>query len=51
LIGDFSAADIMLGHSCVMSGRLGLIDDQMPHLQAYVARLNARPALVEALAT
>jgi glutathione S-transferase len=51
LIGDFSAADIMLGHSCVMSGRLGLIDDQMPHLGAYVARLNARPALVEALAT
>jgi len=51
LIGDFSAADIMLGHACVMSGRLGLIDDQVPHLAAYVERLNARPALIEALAT
>ncbi|MFP8880007.1 MAG: glutathione S-transferase family protein [Myxococcota bacterium] len=51
LIGNFSAADIMLGHSCVMAGRLGLIDDQMPHLAAYVERLNARPALVEAMST
>ncbi len=49
LIGDFSAADIMLGHSCVMSGRLGLITDEMPHLAAYVERLNARPALIEAM--
>ncbi len=45
LIGDFSAADIMLGHACVMSGRLGLITDATPHLAAYVDRLNARPAL------
>ena len=51
LIGDFSAADIMLGHACVMSGRLGLITDEMPHLAAYVERLNARPALIEAMAT
>ncbi|MFT4562246.1 MAG: glutathione S-transferase [Gammaproteobacteria bacterium] len=50
LIGNFSAADVMLGHSCVMSGRLGLITDDMPHLAAYVARLNARPALITAMA-
>ena len=50
LIGDFSAADIMLGHACVMCGRLGLITDEMPHLAAYVERLNARPALIEAMA-
>ena len=49
LIGDFSAADVMLGHACVMCGRLGLIGEEMPHLAAYVARLNARPALVEAM--
>ena len=49
LIGKFSAADVMLGHSCVMSGRLGVIDDTMPHLAAYVDRLNARPALITAL--
>lgn len=51
LIGEFSAADIQLGHACVMSGRLGQISAEMPHLQAYVDRLNARPALQEALAT
>jgi glutathione S-transferase len=51
LIGNFSAADIMLGHSCVMAGRLGIISDEMPHLAAYVERLNARPALVKAMAT
>ncbi len=50
LIGDFSAADIMLGHSCIMSGKLGLIGDDMPHLAAYVARLEARPFLKEAMA-
>ena len=51
LAGEFSGADIMLGHACVMSGRLGQIGDDMPHLQAYVERLLARPALVEAMAT
>ena len=45
------AADIMLGHACVMCGRLGLISNEMPHLAAYVDRLGARPALVKALAT
>ncbi len=45
LIGDFSAADIMLGHAVVMSGRLGLITDATPHLAVYVEKLNARPAL------
>jgi glutathione S-transferase len=51
LIGEFSGADIMLGHACVMCGRLGLITNDMPHLGAYVERLLARPALAEALAT
>jgi glutathione S-transferase len=51
LIGDFSAADIMLGHACIMCGRLGVITEETPHLAAYVERLNARPALIEAMAT
>ncbi len=50
LAGDFSGADIMLGHACVMSGRLGQITDDMPNLKAYVDRLLARPALQEAMA-
>jgi glutathione S-transferase len=44
LIGDFSAADIMLGHACFMSNRLGCVADDMTHLKAYVSRIEARPA-------
>ena len=44
LIGDFSAADVMLGHACFMSDRLGCVGDDMAHLKAYVARLAERPA-------
>lgn len=51
LAGDFSAADIMLGHACIMAGRMGLIGEDMPHLSAYVERLMARPACAEAFAT
>jgi glutathione S-transferase len=50
LAGEFSAADIMLGHACIMSGRLGLITDDMTDLTAYVERLKARPACAEAFA-
>lgn len=42
LIGGFSAADIMLGHACFMSNRLGCVTDEMPHLKAYVERVAAR---------
>ena len=44
LIGDFSAADIMLGHACFMSNRIGCISNEMSYLQAYVARISNRPA-------
>jgi glutathione S-transferase len=49
LIGDFSAADIMLGHACFMSNRLGCVSDDMPHLKAYVERIAARPAFKTAI--
>jgi glutathione S-transferase len=49
LIGDFSAADIMLGHACFMSNRLGSVSDDMPHLKAYVERVTARPAFQTAI--
>ena len=51
LAGEFSAADIMLGHACIMSNRMGLIGEDMPNLAAYVERLMARPACAEAFAT
>ncbi len=49
LIGDFSAADIMLGHACFMSNRLGCLTDDMPNLNAYVARIDSRPAFQTAI--
>ena len=51
LIGDFSAADIMLGHACFMSNRLGCITDEMPNLKGYVQRIAARPAFDKAINT
>lgn len=44
LIGDFSAADIMLGHACFMSNRVGAVSDEMPNLKAYIGRIEQRPA-------
>lgn len=49
LIGDFSGADIMLGHAAFMSNRLGCIPDEMTNLKAYVARISARPAFDKAI--
>ncbi|MDG2277087.1 MAG: glutathione S-transferase family protein [Pseudomonadales bacterium] len=49
LIGDFSGADIMLGHACFMSNRLGCVSDEMPSLKGYVERIAARPAFQTAI--
>ena len=43
LISEFSGADIMLGHACFMSNRVGCVPDEMANLKAYVARIAARP--------
>ncbi len=51
LIGDFSAADIMLGHACFMANRLGSVPEDMTHLQEYVERLKARPAFQKGINT
>lgn len=50
LIGDFSAADIMLGHACFMSNRLGCVPDEMTNLKGYVERIAERPAFQKAMA-
>ena len=49
LIGDFSAADIMLGHSCFMSNRLGCVNEDMTNLKGYVERITERPAFKTAI--
>ncbi|WP_164658998.1 glutathione S-transferase family protein [Tropicibacter sp. Alg240-R139] len=48
LAGEFTAADIMTGHSIIMSGRLGADFSDKPNLQPYADRLMARPALQRA---
>jgi glutathione S-transferase len=49
LIGDFSGADIMLGHAAFMSNRLGCIPQEMTNLRAYVKRISERPAFAKAI--
>lgn len=51
LIGDFSGADIMLGHACFMSNRLGCVPDEMENLKAYVERVAGRLAFQKAMNT
>jgi glutathione S-transferase len=48
LAGAFSGADIMTGHACIVATRLGADVSDKPNVAAYVARLQARPALQRA---
>ncbi|MEM6661576.1 MAG: glutathione S-transferase family protein [Pseudomonadota bacterium] len=48
LAGDFSAADTITGHACLMTERFKVPMDAMPNLQAYLGRLKDRPALQKA---
>lgn len=45
LAGDFSGADIMTGHACSVSKRLGADISELPNVAAYIDRLEDRPAL------
>jgi len=49
LIGDFSAADVMLGHSVFMSNRFGCVTNDMVNIKAYIERIEARPAFQTAI--
>ncbi len=50
LAGDFTAADIMTGHAVIGAVRSGADVSDLPHIQPYIDRLTARPALERALA-
>ena len=50
LAGAFSGADIMTGHACSVSVRMGGDLSDKPNLAAYVERIDARPALIKARA-
>ncbi len=45
LTGQFSAADTITGHACILAARLGADMSALPNTAAYNARLLARPAL------
>src|SRR5512143_4197688 len=46
LLGDeFSAADIMMGFTLIAGRMLGVVDGRYPAINAYLERLQARPAL------
>lgn len=51
LTGEFSAADIMLGHAVYMSNRLGAVSPEQTRLLEYIRRIKARPAFVKAINT
>ena len=51
LIGNFSGADLMLGHSCFMSNNLGCVSDDMVNIKGYVQRISERPAFKKAIET
>lgn len=48
LAGEFSGADIMLGHDIAGIARFGNYLDKFANLRTYADRLNARPALQKA---
>ena len=49
LAGEFSGAEIMLGHACYMSRKLGVVGEELSNLHAYVERIEARPAFAKAI--
>lgn len=49
LIGDFSGADIMLGHAAFMANRLGCVPPEDENLLLYVDRVAARPCFQKAI--
>ena len=51
IIGDFSSADIMIGHACFMSRRLGCIDENLTNIHGYIDRIQERPGFQLAINT
>lgn len=49
LAGEFSGADIMLGHALYMANRLGCVPDELAVLKAYIERIAGREAFNKAV--
>lgn len=50
IAGDFSGADIMSGHACIVAQRLGADVSDKPNVSAYIERLKGRDAYQRAIA-
>ena len=50
LAGEFTAADTVPGHACVISEQIGSQLSELHNVTAYLERLKARPALQKVLA-
>lgn len=50
LAGEFSAADTITGHACLMCERLGVEMSGQDNVKAYIERLKERPAFQKAMA-
>ena len=51
LIGNFSGADIMLGHALYMSNRLNCVTDDLSNIKDYIGRIEARTSFQKAINT
>ena len=49
LIGDFSAADIMLGHSLYMANKFNCVNEKLENILGYLSRIEARPSFQKAI--
>ncbi|MEM8579753.1 MAG: glutathione S-transferase family protein [Pseudomonadota bacterium] len=49
IVGEFTGADIMLGHACYMASLSVPVRDDMPNLRGYIDRISARPAFEYAI--
>ena len=49
LAGEFSAADTVTGHACLISQQIGTDLSELHNVTAYIDRLRARPALEKVL--
>ena len=50
LVGEFTAADTVTGHACLISEQIGSELSELHNVTAYIERLRARPALQKVLA-
>ena len=49
LVGDFTAADIMMGYSLALAQRVGVLENQHLRVSAYLGRLEQRPGFSKGL--